>query len=929
MKYLRPIVLSIILGIVVSLFISGRASCISGGKKNTKVGSSADAVFMIDAPSGLTATVVSASQIDLFWQDNSGNMEDGFEIERSTSPTTGYSLLATVGANVTSYSDTTVAVGFTYYYRVRAYNTVGDRSGWSNVAVVFAFDYAWLPTSWSAVAAGANCTLALAGDGTLWALGWNNDGQLGLGDTNTRIVPTLIEVDFYYDIFEDIDLVVLGQTQAIARKTDGTLWSWGINGVGQLGLGDTLSVDAPFPVTSSVIGQIEIDTDWYVVVASGSHTIGLKTNGTIWSWGYNNNGQLGLGDTSDRYTPSLVGTDSDWSVVAAGAEAYGGHTIACKTNGTLWSWGKNNEGQLGLGDAGYGTDRTTPTQAGTDSGWSVVTAGDKHSLGIKTNGTLWAWGYNIYGQLGRGGDTTIPGQIGTDLDWANMTAGTFYTIGLKTNGTLWAWGWNQYGQLGLGDNIDRNTPSQIGSDSNWSMVTAGYIHSIALKTNRTVWAWGPNGNGMLGLGDTISRNIPCSWGSPTPPLPLNATVISSLQIDLSWTDNSFNEMGFQIERKTITDTDYSLLATVGSNVTLYSDTTVSPTTTYYYRVRAYNTFGDSPFSNETNATTAPSAPTALTATAISPSQIDLAWSNVNGETGYKIERKTLTTNYSLLATVGSDVTLYSDTVLAPGTTFYYRVKAYNAGGNSGYSPEASATTPEGPPGTPASLIASGISTITINLSWTDVGGEIGYKIERSFGAPGAYVQIATVGANVTLYSDTTVTPSNTYYYRVRAYNTFGDSPYSNEAYPPPPLRPLSGITPPTQSMSYNMTGGYRFSPNVNGYIVGLGRYSSSGNITVILWDDSGTELARVTVSSNSGWQWVTLPTPINVSAGTFYRVSVSGNTFYYNYSLSMPTTRGNITISESCLMLDELDVFPTDLNTSTMYGWADIEFVAE
>jgi len=841
-KYLRSnaptlghlILLLIILGIIVSLFISGRASCISGGKRNTKSGSSGEGWAGINAPSGLTATAISFSQINLSWTDNSNN-EDGFEIYRSTDGT-NYELLTTTNANVTSYSDTIVSSSLTCYYRVRAYNTVGDQSAWSNVASAFTFDYAWLPVSWTAVAAGGDQTLALTTDGTIWGWGLNDYWQLGLGDTNNRIIPTLIEIDYDYTVFRDVVEVVTCKVPAgmggfghtIARKSDGTIWGWGRSYYGQLGLG-TIGEDIIAPI------QIGIDSDWSTLATGYGHTIGRKTSGTIWSWGWNYSSQLGLGYTSGYSsgvsTPSSIGAGSDWSAVAAGYS----RTLALKTNGTIWGWGFDYTG--------------IPSQIGTDSDWSTVATGGGpnqtgyHSIALKTNGTIWTWGKNGYGQLGLGDYTNrnTPSQIGTDSDWSAVEAGGLHTLAIKTNRTIWAWGYNIQGQLGLGDGglgTERITPTQIGSATDWSMVAGGMYHTISLKTNGTIWAWGRNDSGQLGLGDTIDRNISCPLGSPTPPSSLNAAIVSSSQIDLSWTDRSYNEAGFKIERKT-SATGYSLLATVGANVTLYYDTTVTPGNTYYYRVGAYNTSGDSPYSNE----------------------VELS------------------------------------------------------------SPEA-----------PSLLILAVISYTQINLFWTNVNGEIGYKIERSFGAPGTYEQIATVGANIISYSDTTVTPSNTYYYRVRGWNPLGESPYSNALSTTsiPLLRPLSVEPPPTESSTGPTTGGYRFSSDVNVQIIALGRYAggSGGNTTVILWDDSGIELARVTVSSDPGWQWANLPTPINVSAGTFYRVSVTCTTSFWLGYISMPTTRGNITISESCYGF-ELDMFPTYFNTFNMWGWADIEFVPE
>jgi alpha-tubulin suppressor-like RCC1 family protein len=1013
----------LILGILASFIISGRAACV-GGKKRTRVGSSTGNTFIINAPSNLTATAGSTSQIELSWVNNATNA-DGFEIERSLDGIT-YTRLTTISTNTVSYSDTGLSSGTTYYYRVRAFMTTGDYSGYSNEvsAITSSIPPPELPSVWLQVAAGGNHTIALTTNGTVWSCGLNSYGQLGLGDTNFysnyRTTPSLIESDFGWVAFENIATVSAGSWHSIALKTDGTLWSWGANGVGQLGVGWTDGTSANAPVQIGVYDSdgvllITADSDWSAVATAQSSTIGLKTNKTLWAWGLNNYGQLGDGTQTDRYTPRQIGTDSDWTRVATSWS----HALGIKTSGALWAWGFNYN--------------STPSLIVTDLDWSMIAAGSSgttsnYSLGIKTNGTLWAWGDNASGQLGLGDYVYryTPTAVGTDSDWSTIAAGFEHNFGLKTNGTLWAWGDNYYVQLGVGDTIQRNTPTQVGTASDWSTISAGDTHTIGLKTNKTLWAWGFNNYGQLGLGDSINRSIPCQLGSPIPPSGIALIVISSTQITISWTDRSNNESGFEIERATSAEggpaSGWTLLATVGSGITSYSDETVSPpniyyyrissyntfgnssysnevtplatpspltlsvissteinlfwsnnspdetgftverkigvgdtyaqlanptadTTfypdatvtpgnTYYYRVKAYNTFISSPYSNEANATIRPDAPMALTATAISSSQIDLTWTDVYGETSYKVERSlTTATGYSLLATVGTDVTLYSDTVVTPATTCYYRVRGWNTGGYSDYSPEASATTPAGIPGAPTLVSADVISTTQINLSWTNIGGETDYKIERSLVTTSTYIQIATVNANVISYADTTVTPSNTYYYRLRAHNLSGNGPYSNEKFvtsTPLPFRPLSGDTPPIQYFElFPTTAGYRFSSNVNGQITALGRYAAGGgNTTVILWDDSGVELARVTVSSAIAWQWANLPTPINISAGTFYRVSVSCTTRWNDY-FSMPTTRENITISGSYYNFG-LDVFPNTFSAfGQMMGWADIEFVVE
>jgi transcriptional regulator CtsR len=274
---------------------------------------------------------------------------------------------------------------------------------------------------------------------------------------------------------------------------------------------------------------------------------------------------------------------------------------------------------------------------------------------------------------------------------------------------------------------------------------------------------------------------------PVSPSGLIAGAISSSQINLSWTDNSGNETGFKIERKTGAGGTYLQIASTGANIAAYSDTGLTAGTTYYYRVRAYNSNGDSAYSNEVNAATLaspPTSPSGLIAAAISSSQINLSWTDNSGnETGFKIERKTGSGGtYQQVATAGANITAYSDTGLTAGTTYYYRVRAYNANGDSAYSNEANAATLASPPTSPSGLTAAAISSSQINLSWTDnSGNETGFKIERKTGSGGTYQQVATAGANITAYSDTGLTAGTTYYYRVRAYNANGDSAYSNEA----------------------------------------------------------------------------------------------------------------------------------------------------
>ena len=279
---------------------------------------------------------------------------------------------------------------------------------------------------------------------------------------------------------------------------------------------------------------------------------------------------------------------------------------------------------------------------------------------------------------------------------------------------------------------------------------------------------------------------------PAAPTNLTAAAASSTSVNLAWQDNSNDETGFKIERKTVPPNKWEEIATVGAGVTAYKNTGLTTNTLYYYRVRAYNASGNSSYSNSADAIppSVPGTPSTLKATAVSKTQIDLTWVDKSGkEQGFKIERKTgAGGTYAQVATVPANTIAYQDTGLSPGTTYYYRVRAYNVAGSSGPSNEASATT-QGAPAAPTNLTAAAASGTSVNLAWQDNSNdETGFKIERK-PSGGTYAEIATVAANINAHTDTGLTSNIQYFYRVRAYNAYGNSAYSNAAYATPPSVP--------------------------------------------------------------------------------------------------------------------------------------------
>ncbi|MSU34128.1 MAG: fibronectin type III domain-containing protein [Pedosphaera sp.] len=260
--------------------------------------------------------------------------------------------------------------------------------------------------------------------------------------------------------------------------------------------------------------------------------------------------------------------------------------------------------------------------------------------------------------------------------------------------------------------------------------------------------------------------------------------MSSSQINLTWVDGSVNESGFRIERA-INAGAFSQIALVGANIVAFSDTPLSPATSYTYRIRATNSGGDSPFSNTSTAVTLPLPPTApsgISAMVISATQINVAWvDNSSNETGFQLEQAKGSGSFTLIATLGANTTGYSDLTVLQTTQYTYRVRAYNSGGNSAYSASVTVTTPEILPLAPSNLKLTSLNSSQIRLNWSDNSAvESGVKIERSLNNS-TWGQVATVGANGVTYTDIRLNRNTLYYYRVRAYNASGNSAYSGTA----------------------------------------------------------------------------------------------------------------------------------------------------
>ena len=334
--------------------------------------------------------------------------------------------------------------------------------------------------------------------------------------------------------------VTTGGVHSMGIGADNSLWGWGRGTLGQLGSGNYTNSNVPI--------KVSLELNWAKLSAGNAHTLALKTDGTLWSWGRNTLGQLGKGVVGGNYAiVDKIGTDNTWVFISSGDE----YSTAIKSDGTLWAWGDNLYGQLGDGTSGTVENKPSPTQVGTDNDWAMVAAANNHTVAIKTNGTLWAWGRNNSGQLGDGTnfDRVLPVQVGTDTNWTNVTSSLYHNVALKGDGSLWTWGLNINGQLGDGTIIDQNAPINIEPTFTFTKIARGAQHIIVEKSDGTIWSSGLNNSGQLGNSTVVSSAVlvPISstitpWTMITSRLSHCAAVAADGKLYM-WGSNLYGQLG--------------------------------------------------------------------------------------------------------------------------------------------------------------------------------------------------------------------------------------------------------------------------------------------------------------------------------------------------------------------------------------------------
>ncbi|MEZ5328554.1 MAG: hypothetical protein R3F19_26215 [Verrucomicrobiales bacterium] len=422
-------------------------------------------------------------------------------------------------------------------------------------------------TDWKQVSAAINHVLAIKTDGSLWSWGNNERGQLGTANVKSQTRPVRISLGGW-------DNIQAGWMFSLGQKMDGTYWVWGSNENGQLGIGSDL--DSPVPVMLSDAWE-SIDVD-----GTSSHAAGIRSDGSLWAWGWNSRGQLGQNTNGRSNLPVRVGTSNDWTQVKCGNSV----TFAANNQGMIFEFG-----YVGYEESWRRTNgswRNRPIRIGQDQDWAAVSAGSEHSVALKTDGSIWTWGslwlgrkesalriYNIAPTLREtvepvvyldsrmqftasvttngkmliwGGDDEPVHQFGNDVDWRAVALQSGSAYGLKVDGSLWTWS-IRYLKDPSPVPLLQPVPERVGDDSDWAQIATGNHHVLGLKNDRSLWIWGGNNSDyILGDGTLRSSSVPVQRETDRDWASVFAADVGSMAIKQNgelwrWGDNQFDQLG--------------------------------------------------------------------------------------------------------------------------------------------------------------------------------------------------------------------------------------------------------------------------------------------------------------------------------------------------------------------------------------------------
>jgi alpha-tubulin suppressor-like RCC1 family protein len=432
---------------------------------------------------------------------------------------------------------------------------------------------------------GLNHTLFLGSDGSMWGMGTNAFGELGLGlDVSGTVVPQRVLIG--------VTDISAGRAHSLFIKSDRTLWATGFSAYGQLGDGSNQQRRTV---------PVQVATGTVQAAAGGEFSMMLKADLTLWATGNNSQGQLGIGFPMASNIWVQVATDVVW--IAAGRE----HGLFVKRDGTLWAMGRNDSGQLGDGTT---TRRTTPVQVATNV--RSCFAGSFDSYFIKNDGSLWGMGLNGWGELGDGSfaQRTSPVSIATNV--ASVAAGDVHTVFVKTDGTLWAMGDNTHGQLGIGSTTASNVPQLVASGV--SAASAGGGFSTFTKSDGGYWGQGLNNSTkQLGINSNTTYQLPVLIlsGPLLPPDAPSNLAASDRQfhggVKLDWSP-VLGALSYEVWRGTTNNSAAATRIAEGLSIPLFYDSTIAPAVTHYFWIKARNPAGTSGFSGEAAAATADGPP---------------------------------------------------------------------------------------------------------------------------------------------------------------------------------------------------------------------------------------------------------------------------------------------------------------------------------
>lgn len=403
--------------------------------------------------------------------------------------------------------------------------------------------------SWSSVGAGAATGYGIDISGRLYAWGWNNTGQLGISTLVNTSSPVLVSGP----AATSWALIAGGGQHALATTLNRTLYAWGLGTSGQLGNNSALTTSSPVQVL--VPNQV---LSWQQISTGGKHSLGIRSDQTLWAWGDSSEGQMGNGTLVGQSYPVQIGA-SRWSAVSAGITS----SVAIRSDGTLWAWGGNASGQLGILSL---TGTSSPVLVSGPAGvsWASVSAGTSHVLGITTLGILYAWGSNSTGQLGTNStnNTSSPVLVSgpASTSWSAISAGSQFSLGITSVGRLYAWGAGGTGRLGNLDGVNNQSSPVLVSgpaSTSWLAVAAGLAHALGITSVGRLYAWGYNVNGQLGDLTTVNKSSPVlvsgpattSWtvisvGSDLTGSTTNQSyAITSIGRLYAWGNNNYGQLG--------------------------------------------------------------------------------------------------------------------------------------------------------------------------------------------------------------------------------------------------------------------------------------------------------------------------------------------------------------------------------------------------